>query len=246
MNQGSRVISFWNSEAPRRHRRPPHFLAALTQCPPLAHYHSLSLDQRLVSRDSSLCSPERGPSGQPSSRQVPWGSFTSASRAQRPRGPSSLLGSPSCPARDSRSCPPTHSLTCRGPCTPHCPRRTSRSPSPRSSPRSSRSTSRRSSRPRSTSRPRSRRTSPRTSTSTTSPSRRRRSCPWRNPSSGLTSRRRSLRPAAAGCSAPSARACGITQLLRMCPNGPCSSCSRLPQGTVICGSCPSHRRTSWR
>lgn len=113
MNQGSRVISFWNSEAPRRHRRPPHFLAALTQCPPLAHYHSLSLDQRLVSRDSSLCSPERGPSGQPSSRQVPWGSFTSASRAQRPRGPSSLLGSPSCPARDSRSCPPTHSLTCR-------------------------------------------------------------------------------------------------------------------------------------
>lgn len=205
MNQGSRVIFSWNSEAPLRRHRPPRFLAAPTQCPPLVPYRSLSLDPRLISRDSSLCSPERGPSGQLSSHQVQWGSFTLASQAQRPRGLSSLLGSPSCLARDSRFCPPTHSLTCRGLCTPHCPLRTNRSPSPSSSPRSSRSTSLRSSRPRSTSRPRSRLTSRSTSTTTTSPSRPRRLCPCRSPSLGLTSRRPSLHPAAAGCSAPSAR-----------------------------------------
>lgn len=61
MTHASRVISFWSSEAPH-HRHPLlHFSAAVTLCPRPVPYHSLSLDQRLISKDSSQCSPERGP-----------------------------------------------------------------------------------------------------------------------------------------------------------------------------------------
>lgn len=80
---------------------------------PLGAHRAPSPGQRLASRGSSRCSPESGPGGPPCSRRVRWAFFTSASRAQRPRGLSSLLASRSCPARGSRSCPRTRSLTCR-------------------------------------------------------------------------------------------------------------------------------------
>ena len=113
MSRGSRAISSWSSEVPPHRHLLPRSSAVVTLCPRPAPCRSPSLVQRSVSRDSSLCSPERGPWGQPSSRRGLWGSCTSASQGLRPRGPSSLLASPSCRARDSPSCPPTHSPVCR-------------------------------------------------------------------------------------------------------------------------------------
>lgn len=112
-SRGSRATSSWSSGAlPPRPLR-PRSSAAVTPCPRPVPYRSLSPDRRLTSKDSSRCSPESGPGGPRSSRRVQWAFFTSASRAQRPRGLSSLLASHSCPARASRSCPRTRSPTCR-------------------------------------------------------------------------------------------------------------------------------------
>lgn len=113
VNRGFRVTCFWSSEVLHRRRLRPHFSIVVTLCPRRVPYRLLSQHQRSVSRDSSPCSRGSGPSGQPCSLRGPWASCTLASQGQPPRDLSFLLGSRFSLARDSRSCPPMPSPTCR-------------------------------------------------------------------------------------------------------------------------------------